>query len=88
MIDFHKNFFFFFFKTNQNQNHINNSFFFFKKISLIRSENTTHVTFTGHGTVFYEDSLGELDGIALGARQVSSVVRFELSQVIFILQLF
>jgi len=47
---------------------------------LIRSENTTHVTFTGHGTVFYEDSLGELDGIALGARQVSSVVRFELSQ--------
>merc|ERR1711907_685221 len=35
---------------------------------------------TGHGTVFYEDSLGELDGIALGARQVSSVVRFELSQ--------
>ena len=54
---------------------------------MIRSENTTHVTFTGHGTVFYEDSLGELDGIALGARQVSSVVRFELSQVIFILQL-
>jgi hypothetical protein len=47
---------------------------------LVRGENATHVWFRGAGTVFYQDSLGTLDGVALGQRDVSSVVRFEIVQ--------
>ena len=47
---------------------------------LVRSENATHVTFQGHGTVRYEDALGQLDGVSLGAREVASIVRFQIDQ--------
>ena len=47
---------------------------------MMRSENATHVTFLGKGLVTYEDPLGELDGIKLAPRVVSSVVQFSLSQ--------
>jgi len=47
---------------------------------LARDENATHVVFTGNVTVTYEDSLGEFDGVPLGARAVASVVRFAVVQ--------
>ena len=47
---------------------------------MTRSENTTHVTFRGKGTVNYEDELPALDGVAVPPRQVASVVQFELLQ--------
>ncbi len=47
---------------------------------LKREENATHVCFGGAGLVNYNDSLGALDSIELGARKVSSVIRFALCQ--------
>lgn len=47
---------------------------------MTRSENATHVTFLGKGTVDYQDVLGSLDGVALGARNVSSVIQFSIAQ--------
>ena len=48
--------------------------------NMARNENATHVWFLGKGTVFYDDSLGQLDGMSLGARKVSSVVQFAIYQ--------
>lgn len=47
---------------------------------MVRSENASHVTFTGQGTVFYDDPLPPIDGQPVGNREVSSVIKFALSQ--------
>ena len=47
---------------------------------MVRSENATHVTFSGQGTVSYDDPLPSIDNVPVGNRQVSSVVKFALAQ--------
>jgi hypothetical protein len=47
---------------------------------MVRKENDTHVTFTGQGTVSYDDPLPPIDGQPVGNRQVSSVIKFALAQ--------
>lgn len=47
---------------------------------LVRGENSTHVWFGGNATVSYSDSLGSLDGIPLGSRQLSSTQQFTILQ--------
>jgi hypothetical protein len=47
---------------------------------LVRGENSTHVWFGGNATISYSDSLGSLDGIPLGSRQLSSTQQFTILQ--------
>lgn len=47
---------------------------------LQREENATHVVFSGNATAAYDDALGSLDGVPLGLRKVSSVIRFVIVQ--------
>lgn len=51
-----------------------------EECGLQRGENATYVVFSGNATAAYDDALGSLDGVPLGVRKVSSVIRFAIAQ--------